>query len=251
MMMISVLWVNGMQRIDIIDISELTLTIDTREKDAKRISTISKYFESRSAHVITEKLDTLDYRITGFYRNKEVDLGIEFKTGSDFAGNFTQLNDRFARACLEYKNVGLILHHDHSTIIDKETLNSEVTAYSYIVTNKTIVSCNYSTLQNIMRTYEREGILTGEINGLFEFPRMCIAFLNYITADSHEGIAFENGDTRNVLMKIPGIGVNGADKLIDRFGSVYNIMVAGESEIKECIGNTRGEKFIEYITRCA
>ncbi len=187
------------------NLSELTLTIDTREKDQSRINTISKYFKSRNAHVINSKLDTLDYRIQGFYNNKEVDIGIEYKTGSDFAGNFTELNDRFARASLEYDDIGFVLQHDHTNITDKEILNTEVTAYSYRVTNETVLSCNYSTLQNTLRTYEREGILTGEINGLFEFPRMCIAFLNYITADDHKGIAFENGDKRNVLMKVPGI----------------------------------------------
>lgn len=229
------------------NLSELTLTIDTREKDQSRINTISKYFKSRNAHVILSKLDTLDYRIQGFYNDKEVDLGIEFKTGSDFAGNFTELNDRFARASLEYEDIGFILQHDHSSITDKETLNTEVTAYCYHVTNETILSCNYSALQNTLRTYEREGILTGEINGLFEFPRMCITFLNYITADNHKGICFENGDKRNVLMKVPGIGVNGADKLLLKFGSIHNVFIADEEDIKNCIGNKKGEKFIEYI----
>lgn len=232
------------------DLSELTLTIDTREKDRSRINTISKYFKSRNAHVINSKLDTLDYRIQGFYNNKEVDIGIEFKTGSDFAGNFTELNDRFARACLEYEDIGFVLQHDHTNITDKETLNTEVTAYSYRVTNETVLSCNYSTLQNTLRTYEREGILTGEINGLFEFPRMCITFLNYVTADNHNGICFENGDKRNVLMKVPGIGVNGADKLLLTFGSIHNTMVAEDWMIKKCIGDKKGEKFIEYVRSC-
>jgi hypothetical protein len=232
------------------NLSELTLTIDTREKDRSRINTISKYFKSRNAHVILSKLDTLDYRIQGFYNNKEVDIGIEFKTGSDFAGNFTELNDRFARASLEYDDIGFVLQHDHTNITDKETMYTEVTAYSYHVTNETVLSCNYSTLQNTLRTYEREGILTGEINGLFEFPRMCIAFLNYITADDHKGIAFENGDKRNVLMKIQGIGVNGADKLLMKFGSIHNVFIAEEEEIKNCIGNKKGEKFIEYVRSC-
>lgn len=234
------------------NLSELTLTIDTREKDQSRINTISKYFKSRNAHVINSKLDTLDYHIHGFYNNKEVDIGIEYKTGSDFAGNRDELPDRFARSLLEYINVGLIIEHDYNRIVDQETKFTEITLYEYVIdwnTKQTIYD-NYQGLHNALRTYEREGILTGEINGLFEFPRMCIAFLNYVTADDHKGICFENGDKRNVLMKIPGIGVNGADKLLLKFGSIHNVFTADEEEIKKCIGNKKGEKFIEYVRSC-
>lgn len=230
--------------------SELSLTIDTREKDNKRISTITKYFESRGACVITKKLDTLDYHISGFYNDKEVNLGIEYKTGSDFACNQKELHDRFARALLEYDNVGLILEHDYSRIYDATTKNTEVTLFEYIVSSDMILTTNYMGLKNTLRTYGREGVLTGEINKLFEFPRMVITFLNYITSDDHKGICFENGDKRNILMKIPGIGVDKSNKLLLQFGSIYNVINASNEDIQKCIGKKNGEKFIEYIRRC-
>lgn len=193
----------------------------------------------------------MDYHISGYYNNKEVDLGIEYKTGSDFAGNRDELPDRFARSLLEYKNAGLILEHDHVRIIDTTTKYTEITLLEYIVDHNTglRISTNYHGMKNTLRSYERDGILCGEISGLFEFPRMCIAFLNYITSDNHNGISFENNNQLNILMKIPGVGVDKASKLLTKFGSIYNVIVADDNEIKECIGNKNGERLIEYIKR--
>jgi len=41
----------------------------------------------------------VDYHLEGYYADKEVNLGIEYKTGVDFSGSFTSLNNRLALAC--------------------------------------------------------------------------------------------------------------------------------------------------------
>lgn len=226
---------------------ELAVTMDTREKSARRKAVIRQYFESKGAFVYEQALRTCDYRIEGMYDGKYVCVGIEFKTGSDFAGSFDILNDRLARACLEYNGcVGLILQHNHSKFMEDQ---NESPTYHYIVDNVTTLFCNYSTLHNTLRSYERDGIMTEEVYTYNEIPYAMVGFLNYITKHgAHVGARFGNTmDPRNVIMRIPGIGIYRANKLIDRFQTIEAIAKAHVHELQATIGPIYGQYIYDYV----
>lgn len=229
----------------------IDVTIDTREKDKARIKVVTDYFRSRGACVIVDTLETCDYHLTGLFgpdeNVQEINVGIEFKTGTDMAGSFSELPDRFARAYNNYDWVGLIIQHDHQDIIDGV---GDSPFYYYQPTADLALRMNYYNLQGLLRTYALEGVLVGQTWQLFEVPRMMVSFLYHVTTIGHRGIEFKDrNDIRNPLMKFPGISTKKATKLVSEFGSLDNIFRAPEKDIQKSIGKVSGQRFREYMAK--
>lgn len=228
-------------------LNELDIIIDTRENDQRRIDNVAKFFDERGAYVCKCALKTCDYHITGRFNDHDIDIGIEFKTGSDYAGSFEGLNDRLARAFEQYDHVGLILQHTHNELSDGPDGNP---SYTYNLKEGLTLYCNYFTLQNGLRSFGNEGVLVGQAWSSYEVPRLMVAFLYYITSDNHHGLCFKDRyDIRNSILKMPGVGVKTANKLIERYGTIYNIITAPSNDIKLTLGPKTGERFIKYIGR--
>lgn len=228
-------------------LDEIDIIIDTREKDARRIDNVARFFDEKGAYVCKHALKTCDYHITGRFNGVDVDLGIEFKTGSDYAGSYKGLNDRLARAVEQYKSVGLLVQHTHNELSDGPDGNPN---YTYNLKDGLTLHCNFFTLQNALRTFAREGIYVAQAWSSYEVPRLMVAFLYDVTSYNHHGLCFKDKyDNRNCLLKLPGVGVITANKLIERYGTIYNIMTAPASDIKTVLGKKNGAKFIKYIGR--
>ncbi|MDT8337554.1 MAG: ERCC4 domain-containing protein, partial [Candidatus Izemoplasmatales bacterium] len=90
-------------------LSSLMVTIDTREKDVKRINAISTFFEKHGAVVERNTLNLCDYHIEGSFRDKEINLGIEGKTLVDFSQSYQDLPHKLLKSYELYDHVGLIV----------------------------------------------------------------------------------------------------------------------------------------------
>lgn len=228
---------------------ELIVTIDTREQDKNRVKSIYSYFEDRGACVLEESLKRCDYWIEGEYNNSLVNLGIEYKTLNDFSGSYKDLPWKLAEAHDLFTHVGLFVETGKYDLADSDT--------GTLIRNYALKDMDgvlrYSTLQNMLRTFEREGIYTQTFINLFEFPRSIHNLLNYITKESHQGLNFKGKDYdstfRNVLIKLPGIGIKGAQKGVENFTSLHEICILSENHLQDVWGKKTGSKVYDFVFR--
>jgi ERCC4-type nuclease len=56
---------------------------------------------------------------------------------------------------------------------------------------------------------------------------------------------------RQLVLAFPGVGAAGAEKLLDRFGTVRAITQAAEHELQQTIGTTRGAKLYDLLNKAS
>jgi len=242
-------WSNKMSAYDYL--SGISLTIDTREQDEDRISIITDFFSSRGASVQLLKCEYVDYHLEGYYADKEINIGIEYKTGVDFSGSFTLLNNRLALACGVYDNVGLILQHNHNSILDANYDTYEKFRYRYNVKKDLTLYTDYSSLQNTLRSFANDGVVVGQIKDIWEFPRQVVSMLNYVTNEDHKGLHLDGGNDkqvfRNMLLKIPGIGPRISGKLVEEYSCIGELFGAKTEDLADVIGKKKTIMLMETL----
>ena len=109
----------------------------------------------------------------------------------------------------------------------------------------------YRIYQNMMRSFQHEGIYTQEFQSVFEFPRSIHNLMEYIVKEDHKGIQFKGSDYdtqfKNVLMRIPGIGAKQATKGVKDFGSLYQLSLFAEIHLQETWGTKLGSKVYNFV----
>ena len=226
--------------------SEIILTIDTREKKEDRIKHISNFFEYRGAYVEKKALTRCDYWIDGIYKDKDISLGIEYKTIEDFAGSFKDLSWKLTESYEFYKDVALFVETGKYDLIDVEN-GTLIRNYKLKDMEGTL---RYDIFQNLLRSFERDGIYTQTFLNTFEFPRSVLNLMNYIIKPMHKGIQYKNecyeDIYRNMLMQFPGIGAAKANKIIEDFSSFHELSTYAENHLQDSIGKVNGTRLYNF-----
>lgn len=231
-------------------LSSLILTYDSREKDLKRINAITTFFEKHGAIVEREKLDLCDYHIEGIFRDKDINLGIEAKTLVDFSSSYQDLPHKLLKSFDIYDHVGLFVQTgSYSFNVGDNGLLCTVKNPAVHDGKADILTL--PSLENSLGSWANEGIIVRQLQHEAQWPYTMYNVLINLTKDVHNGLQLKTTDdyssTLNMLVKIPGIGVESAKKLIKQFGNFYWISVACADDLYMTIGKQKGEMLYQFL----
>ena len=232
---------------------ELIVTADTREKDQKRVQGLQEYVEKHNGVFQKEGLPNnggCDYKIEGNYKDAEINIGIEYKTLTDFAGSYQQLSARFVNAYKLYSHVALFLEvPKYSFGIDEDGFHGTIENPS--VRDGSADVLKYFTFQGVMQSLARVGIYVVRIQSAVEFPYALGWFVNYVSNPVHSTMEFGIKDYPNQylssLIKIPSVGVKAAIKLTKQYSCYQDILNASQSDLQRCIGNRVGGVVYDWL----
>lgn len=236
--------------------NELCLEIDTRERQKSRINRIKEFFESHGAAVEFTALPNkmgLDYAVSGFYRDVEVKLGVEYKQLWDLISNQDTLKPRLASSFKIYNAVSLVIEMGDYELSIKEGDNG-IQAW---FTNPAVRdgSCdslmNSAMFEGMIESWTRDGVHVRKFRNESEFPQYIVDLLGYVTKPIHSGLELDDNSFiahyTNVLAKLPGIGFKTAQKLILAYPNAFWLISAAEEDIAEYIGTKKAKKLYDFF----
>lgn len=231
-------------------LSSLILIIDTREQDLKRINNIKNFFEKHGAIVEHSKLDLCDYHIEGVFRDKDINLGIEAKTLVDFSSSYKDLPHKLLKSFDLYDHVGLFVQTgSYSFNVGDDGLLCTIKNYAVQGGKSDILTL--PSLENSLGSWANEGIIVRQLQHEAQWPYTMYNVLVNLTKEVHNGLQLKDIDdyssTLNMLVKIPGIGIESAKKLIKQFGNFYWISVACADDLYITIGKQKGEYLYQFL----
>jgi len=231
-------------------LSSLLVTIDTRERDQKRINAITTFFEKHNAIVDREKLDLCDYHIEGDFRDTEINLGIEAKTLVDFASSYQDLPHKLLKSYELYSDVGLFV---------------ETGSYGFNVGNDGLLCTiknpavrdghadilKLPSLENSLGSWANDGVIVRQLQHPAQWPYTMYNVLISLARDVNSGLQLKEPDpysvTLNMLVKIPGIGLESAKKLINQFGNFHWIACHSVEDLTDAIGKSKATVLYDYF----
>ncbi|MEM4680344.1 MAG: helicase-related protein [Nanopusillaceae archaeon] len=193
-----------------------TIVADYKEKDSGVLQILSE----RDLLIKLENLEIGDYIIGNYI--------IERKTILDFISSIAdgRLNDQLSK--LKDKNSILILEGDEEDFYIAPEISSN---YIKSLILKIILEYKIPILRtkNFIETSNYLYILAKNINKFPSIPEFTKEY-------------DENKIRENILKQIPGIGDQLAKKLLERFKSIKNIILAKKVEIENIIGESKAER---------
>jgi hypothetical protein len=216
-------------------------------KKRPRIWGLASYFMKGGAEVIIDKLDKCDYKIEGMYQDKEVNLGIEYKTLEDMAGSIEDLEWKLPESYKLYEDVALCIE-GRLNIIERGNFqyirnwaNEEASVLRYDLYTSRVQTWTNLSVQ--VRQFERDSM----------FPYVVEDLLNYIVKGTHTSFRYKETNNQDVIFKmliqIPGVGLKTLNKFFTKYpkSSMKDIMAYSVDELKEYFGNDRGIKIYNVL----
>ena len=239
------------------DLSSVVVTIDTREKDKRRIEAVKTGFENNNAITKLHKCEYVDYVIAGLYRGNDIHIGVEYKTFDDFLLNKNKLPDRLFHALETYDTVAHFVEMS-ATDISYNTDNDTMTLVSptdFIVRQiyenvGHLVKTTLAEFENSLASYAKWGI---ECRIIFyspnQIPFSMFSLIRHAVKEKHCGLRLSYGKDadpivifKNMVTQIPSVGVGSANKLIDHgIDSMYKMMGIPVEEFEKILGKKKGK----------
>ena len=209
------------------DLSNLIITIDTREKSRERIQVISSFFEKHGAAVDYSKLDLCDYHIEGNFRNKDINLGIEAKSLVDFTSSHKDLSDKLKRSYDLYKDVGLFVESgSYSFTVEHDGLHCVIS--NPAVKDGKADILKLAVFENLLGSLAYEGIIVRQLINIEQWPYSIFNALIHITKESHSGLKIKSNDYRsqliNILTEPEGLGLEFANKMLSNYWNLTQLI---------------------------
>lgn len=223
-------------------LSSLLVIIDTRERDQKRISAITTFFEKHGAIVEKSKLDLCDYHIEGDFRGKEINLGIEAKTLVDFSSSYQDIPPKLMKSYDLYSDVALFVQ------TGQYGFNVGADGLLCTIKNPAVRDGHADILtlpsfENALGSWANDGIIVRQVQHPAQWPYTMYNILISLAKPIHSGLQLKELDpysvTKNMLVCIPGIGIESADKLIDQFGNFHWIACHSWDDLKDTVGASK------------
>lgn len=232
-------------------LSSLLLIIDTREKDQKRISAITTFFEKHGAIVEREKLDLCDYHIEGIFRDKDINIGIEGKKlGVDFDSSYKDLPHKLLKSYELYSDVALFVQTgSYSFNVADDGLMATIKNPAVKDSKADILTL--PSFENSLGSWANEGIIVRQLQYEAQWPFTMYNVLINLTKEFHGGLQLKDIDdkavTLNMLVKIPGIGIESANKLIKQFGSLYWMVLSCWEDLESTVGKQKATTLYNFF----
>jgi len=225
-------------------LSDIIITIDTREQNKNRISAVEKWGELHGAILENKKLDHLDYRLVGDFKGHDINIGIEAKALSQFCSDDYQENkDKLFAACSIYDEVALFI----------ETGNYEFVVSGFGETN---ISCRVkpeltitgklALFEGACSTLGRYGIHVRQLRSEAHFLYAIENLLTYSIHD-HELIQPKSFTLQYKQALLEFCTPLQAKKLMQHYPNMFWLCSAGEDAYKQILGNKTGKKLYDFI----
>lgn len=226
-------------------LSDIIITIDTREQNQKRIKAVEDWGTAHGAIIEHCKLDHLDYRLIGEFKGHDINIGIEAKALSQFCSDdYALIKEKLFAACSEYNEVALFI----------ETGNYEFVVSGFGETN---ISCRVkqdltitgklAIFEGACSTLGRYGIHVRQLRSEAHFPYAIENLLTYSIHD-HELIGgikdFKTQYKQTLLEFCTPLQTK---KLMQHYPNMFWLCNAGEDAYKTIMGNKVGKKLYDFI----
>lgn len=231
-------------------LSECFCVVDSREKNTKRIESVKEFMESHGGAVEFGALPLCDYKIEGIFREKEICIGIEAKSLTDFSGSYQDLPDKLARSFELYNDVALFVEIPQIRTTSSDGFHATIVNQS--VPDGSADVLQYAVLQNSLESWQREGVHVRQLQSETLWGYAIASVLISITKDTHRGLEITKlKDYRsqylNILSKFDGVGLKTAQKIIKAYPNLYWLCSSSEEDIQDCIGKVTGKKLSDFI----
>lgn len=246
--------------------SDLIVTADSHEQANCEVKTrvlgLQKFVEEMGGCFQVEHLGDgygLDYKVEGYFKDKEISLGIEYKQFlNDFVPNHGTLEKRLGAAREHYDNIALIIEGEAlartSRLVGDKNIWYVNPAVQDGLANQLM---NRQMFEDRMQVWTESGILIRNIKQEEDFPDTFLYLLEYITkADdwySKHKIDLPNTSFKNQYInmllapKIDKIGLKTAEKIISMYPNPYWLIVDGEDNLKDNLGKVTGGKLFNFF----
>ncbi len=201
-------------------LTEICAVYDSREKSSTRIEIFKNFIEGNGGAVEKGALTLCDYKLEGMFREKEISLGIEFKTLSDFSSSYQDLPDKLARSFELYSDVGLFVEVPQFKVSSADEFHA--TVINSAVPDGSANVLNYAALMNSLESWQTEGIHVRQIGAEYLFGYALGSVLINITKETHRGLEISKiKDYKtaylNCISKLDGVGYKTALKIAKYF----------------------------------
>ena len=198
---------------------ELALLAESRP----RIFSVYNHFSRKGAEVAIGKLDRCDYYVEGSHRDHDVNLGIEYKYITDYAGSHEDLPFKIWESTGIYESVGLFI---------EGKVDVEDSGNFYFVRNPAGENVlRYDLFQARLATWQNLGVHVRTFDNLNCFAPSLENLLDYITKETHKSFEYKEPCGSDLILKmlcqIPGVKIGTVSKILKdnsemTFAELYN-----------------------------
>lgn len=232
------------------EFSELVCIADTRERMKSRIDRMESFITSKGGLFDRSKLDLCDYHIEGYFRDKPVNIGIEYKTFIDYNSSKEDLNDKLFQSGKLFDTIALFVeenglslaHSDHGTFVKIMQVPDEKANIT-----------NYHGYKNHLDSLAFDGIHVRTFQHEAFFVEDVYSLLLHLSKDCHNGLHIKGGDYNtqfcNALCKLDGIGPVGTFKITNIIPNLSKLVEYSHfgGLFEKIIGPIQGKKLRSFI----
>jgi len=243
------------------ELENIILTIDTHEEANKQEKTRTKAIEEwgnkYGAIIEHRELELCDYSLVGEFREKEINLGIEYKAWDNFLSDqIDDMEDKLTRSSGLYSDVAFFVETGNYTfkpIADNCHCNLEYTGSAKTAMlrngNKEPKSHTLAGMEGLFDTLQANGVHVRQLRGEAQFPYSLHNLLIYLTHPHKlkvKNLTYEAW-LINLYTSIPEIGYVRAKNLIQNYPNPFWLCSAGEDSLIKVLGRTTGRVVYQHL----
>ncbi len=240
-------------------LSEISITIDTREQNQKRINAVESWAIKHGAIVEHSALKLCDYKIEGTFNEVDVCLGIEAKSWDNFLSDkIDDMEDKLVRSQEIYTEVALFIETGNysfnvqenghcnlnhtNPMLDKDHYEDHVLVPA--LSTKTLAA-----FEGFCDTLQRSGIHVRQLRSEAHFPYAIFNLLTYLQTPHKIKVKYLSYKEWliNQYTSIPEVGYVRAKKLIENYPNPFWVCSASEDSLIEVLGRTTGQVVYQHL----
>ena len=232
------------------EFSELVCIADTRERMKSRIDRMETFITSKGGLFDRSKLDLCDYHIEGYFREKPVNIGIEYKTFIDYNSSKEDLNDKLFRSGKLYDTIALFVEENGLSLAHSD--RGTFVKIMQVPDEKANIT-NYHGYKNHLDSLAFDGIHVRTFQHEAFFVEDVYSLLLHLSKDCHKGLHIKGGDYNtqfcNSLCKLDGLGLVGTSKITDVIPNLARLVEFSNFDglFEKIIGPIHGKKLRNFI----
>ena len=203
------------------------------------------------------ELELCDYSLVGEFREKEINLGIEYKAWDNFLSDpIDDMEDKLTRSNGLYSDVAFFVETGNYTfkpIADNCHCNLEYTGAAKTAMlrngNKEPKSHTLAGMEGLFETLQANGVHVRQLRGEAQFPYSLHNLLIYLTHPHKlkvKNLTYEAW-LINLYTSIPEIGYVRAKNLIQNYPNPFWLCSAGEDSLIKVLGRTTGRVVYQHL----
>lgn len=229
------------------ELQNIIITIDSREKNEKRIKAVETWGTTHGAIVELSKLDLCDYRILGEFRGYQINIGIEAKSLSDFCScDYNDLKRKLFDSFEIFDEVALFIESGNYSFLNEGFGKSAI--INPAVRDGSANVCNLAQLEGCVHTLERNGIFVNQLRSETQFPYSIENLLTYCIHDhdviKHDPKMYLRSYKHTLRSFMTNVQVN---KAVSSYPNLFWLCSASEESYKEVFGAKTGTQIYNFI----